>query len=68
MNQAGDHDHVETTVGFDDETPDVHDCRVTGCETGEMAGFHQVLSHADCGYNAARDTQYLKDNCLIVML
>ena len=67
VNQAGDHDHVEKTIPYTDRTPDNIASRVTGSERATNAwGFSQVLAHADIDYNAARKTQYLKDNHLIV--
>ena len=65
VNQAGDHDHVEKIIPYTDVTPDGAAGRVTGSERAEGWGFHQVLAHS-LGYNAARKTQYLKDNHLIV--
>ena len=67
VNQIGDHDHFEYTIAYDDGTPDDNAGRVTGSEIGKSAwGNRQVLSHAGLRYNAARKTQYLKDNHLIV--
>ena len=64
VNQAGDHDHVEKTIHYNDKTPDKIVGRVTGKERSEGWGFHKFLAHDDLQYNAARKTQYLKDNCL----
>ena len=66
VNQAGDHDHIEKIISYTDTTPD--DCagRVTGRERAEGWGKHQFLAHSHLDYNAARKTQYLKDNHLIV--
>ena len=66
VNQAGDHDHVEETIPYTDDTPDDTAGRVTGSARADGLGNHQFLSHADLDYNAARKTQYLKDNHLIV--
>ena len=67
VNQAGDHDHFEKTIRYTDTTPDVYISRVTGSDmAGRERGYTQYLSHADLGYNAARKTQYLKDDHLIV--
>ena len=67
VNQAGDHDHVEKIIRYNDETPDRVAGRVTGSERATHAqGFTHFLAHTDLGYNAARKTQYLKDNHLIV--
>ena len=67
VNQAGGHDHVEQIVYYTDEIPDKYASRVTGSERATSGwGKPQFLAHADLGYNAARNTQYLKDNHLIV--
>ena len=67
VNQAGDHDHVEKIIPYTDKTPDENAGRVTGSErVKEGLGVPQFLSHSHLGYNAARKTQYLKNNSLIV--
>ena len=67
VNQAGDHDHVEKIIPYTDKTPDENAGRVTGSErVKEGLGVPQFLSHSHLGYNAARKTQYLKDNSLTV--
>ena len=68
VNQAGDHDHIEKTIHYNDETPDIilYANRVTGRERAKDGwGKHQFLCHTDLGYDAARNTQYLKNNHLI---
>ena len=64
VNQVGDHDHVEKTIHYTDRTPDDTAGRVTGLERAEGWGFHQFIAHNELQYNAARQTQYLKDNTL----
>ena len=66
VNQAGDHDHIEHTIPYNDETPDDIAGRVTRGERSEGWGEHQFLPHSDLEYNAAKKTQYLKDNHFIV--
>ena len=67
VNQAGDHDHVEKITSYNDDTPDKYAGRVTNGERSIYGwGKHQFLSHADLGYNAARKTQYLKVNYIII--
>ena len=67
VNQVGDHGHVEYTIPYDDSIPDEAAGRVTGSERATNAlCFSQFLSHSHLGYNAARNTQYLKNNYLIV--
>ena len=67
VNQDGDHDHVEWTAPYNDDTPDDSAGRVTGNkERAGGWGYPQFLAHTDLGYNAARKTQYLKDSIIIV--
>ena len=66
VNQAGDHDHIEKTVQYNDETPDDVAGRVTRRERSRGWGDPQFLPHSDLKYNAAKKTQYLKDNHFIV--
>ena len=67
VNQAGDHDHVEETIAYNDVTPDGVAGRVTGRERAtNTRGLLNFIAYTDVGYNAARNTQYLKDNHLIV--
>ena len=67
VNHAGDHDYVEQTIPYNDVTSDRAAGRVTGSERATNArGIPQVLAHSHLGYNAAKKTQYLKDNHLIV--
>ena len=67
VNQAGDHDHIEKTFQYNDETQD--DSAAGRVTMGEMSlgwGFHKFLPHSNLEYNAAKKTQYLKDNHFIV--
>ena len=66
VNQAGDHDHIEMIVSYNDMTPDNYTSRVTGSDNIIAKYGKEFISHADLGYKAARKTQYLKDNHLIV--
>ena len=66
VNQAGDHSHVEETNCYNDETPDSSAGRVTNNKGSCGWGFHQFLAHTHLEYNAAKQTQYLKDNIIIV--
>ena len=66
VNQAGDHDHIEYTMQYNDETPDNTAGRVTMGERSRGWEFHKFLPHSDLEYNAAKKTQYLKDNHFIV--
>ena len=66
VNQAGDHDHIEKTFQYNDETSDVGAGRVTSGERSDGWGFHEFLPHSDLEYNATNKTQYLKDNHFIV--
>ena len=66
VNQAGDHDHIENTIPYDDKTPDISAGRVTNRERSGGWGVHQILAHTALPYNAIKKTLYLKDNYLIV--
>ena len=66
VNQAGDHSHVGITTPYNDKTPDNSAGRVTGKERGEGWGQPQFLALTDLQYNAAKKTQYVKDDIIIV--
>ena len=67
INQAADQSHVERTIVYNNELRDNADCRVTGKDTRSVGwGYQRVLAHSDLNYNAAKNTQYLKDNIIIV--
>ena len=66
VNQDGDHDHVEKTIPYNDDTPDDSAGRVTDEERAIGWGNSIFLAHTDLGYNAARKTRYLKDDIIIV--
>ena len=67
VNQDGDHDHVEKTFPYNDETPDVNARRVTGNKERAIGrGFPQFLAHTDLGYNGAKKAKYLEDDIIIV--
>ena len=68
VNQAGDHDHIEHTIPYNDETPDDTACRVTRGERSDGWGVYQFLPHRNLEYNATRKTQFLKGNHFIVLL
>ena len=66
MNQAGDHDHIEENITYNDRTSGENAGRVTSSERSRGWGKHQFLAHSDLKYNAAKKTQYFKDNHLII--
>ena len=66
VNQDGDHDHVEKTIHYNDKTRENYAGRVTDKARARGWGKHKFLAHTDLGYNAARKTQYLKDDIIIV--
>ena len=66
VNQAGDHNHIEKIIPYDDQTEDDTAGRVTSGERSAGWGEPQFLAHSDLEYNAAKKTQYLKDNQLII--
>ena len=66
VNQAGDHDHVEMIITYNDKTPVGCAGRVTSGDWSKGWVHSQFLSHSDLEYNATTKTQYLKDNHLII--
>ena len=66
VNQAGDHSHDEGTIPYNDETEDIYAGRVIAKERTKGWGFSKFLAHTDLEYNAAKKTQYLKHNAIIV--
>ena len=66
VNQDGDHDHVEKTIPYNDETPDDSAGRVTGKNWASGWGLCTFLAHAHLDYNRAKKTQYGKDGVIIV--
>ena len=65
VNQAGDHNHIEKTVTYNDQTPDRIATIMTDMERAKGRGF-QFLAHSNLEYNAVKKTQYLKNNHLII--
>ena len=67
VNRAGDHDHFEKTIIYNDKTPNINAGRVTGKERSNCGwGVHKFLAHTALPYNTVEKTQYLKDNHLRV--
>ena len=65
VNQAGDHDHFERIIEYNDMTPDLGAARVT-IGKSRAWGYFKFLAHSNLKYNALKKTQYLKDNHFIV--
>lgn len=65
LNQRGDYNHHQKVVRFTDDTPMAVCSRVL---TGDMAkegnGPTQFISHPNISYNADKDTEFLKNDCL----
>ena len=67
VNQDGDHDHVEETIHYTDETADDDTAgRVTGKNMAYGWGFAEFLPLANLGCNHAKKTQYKKNGVIIV--
>ena len=66
VNQAGDYSHIENTIPYNDETPEVNAGRVVGKKRANRWGFHEFIAYTDLEYNAKNKTQYLKDGIIIV--
>ena len=68
VNLARDNDHHEMTVNYTDETPDSSAAKVTDKERSTSWGKYQFLSHSLLGYNAARNTEYLRGDTLRIRI
>ena len=68
VNQAGDHSHFEDSIIFNKKTPKEYQAeRVTRGEiSGKGWGKQNYISHQQLRYNSVRNTQYMKDNFIIV--
>ena len=55
LNQRGDHGHVVAHLSRSG---------ITSGSTGHKEISKRFIAHSELGYNAAKDTQYLKDDCL----
>ena len=65
VNQAGDHSHIEKTIPYNEKTKDNYASRVIGDEVCSNGwGYHTFIAHTALAYNAAKKTQYLKDNII----
>ena len=69
LNQRSDRGHHQKVIKFTDDTPATVSSRVVN---GEMAkegnGPTQFIPHADLSYNAEKDTEYVRDDCLKVRI
>ena len=66
VNQAGDHSHDEGTIRYNDGTPTDTAGRVIGKERARGWGKQKFLAHMGLEYNAEENTQYMKDDIIIV--
>ena len=66
VNQAGDTTHSEQKISYNDKTPVGTADRVIGKKSATGWGFRKFLAHTDLEYNAERNTQYMKDDIIIV--
>ena len=68
VNQAGEN-HLEKINHYTDQTPDSGAGRRTyGSDTAMAWGFPKFLPHTSLGYSAARNTQYLLEDCLRIQI
>ena len=68
LNWQRDEDHVITTVSFKN-TPTICKERVTSEERAESGiGYGQFLAHSSLSDGAAKDTQYLRNDCLCLQV
>ena len=65
VNQSVDHRHFSETIHYTNMTPHSTAGRVVGAERARRGG-NILLPHSIMGFNHAKNTQYLKDDCLII--
>ena len=65
LNQRREEEHWAKTIPFDDGSDDEASSRVTG-RGRAMTGFGSstFIPHSALGYNSAKNTEYLRDDCL----
>lgn len=69
VNQLENKNHYEKTFQFDSNTPKQDTVRVTNGERSKGGwGLAKLLAHDKLGYNASKNTQYLKDGIIIVRI
>ena len=69
LNQRGDRGHYQKVIRFTDDTPAAVCNQVKEAEMAkEGNGPTQFISHADLTYNAERDIEFLRDDCIKVRL
>jgi len=68
VNQAGKDNHREKVIPYTDNVPDRAAGRVTDRERSAGQGFLQFLPHSSLGYNAAKNTQYLRGDSLQIRI
>ena len=68
VNQAGKDNHQERVIHYTDQTDDNTAGRVTDSERSAACGFPQLLPHSSLGYNAAKNTQYLRGDSLRIRI
>ena len=66
LNQRSEEEHCEEdTVIFDDSVERKYKGRVTGCDRALSGwGYNKFMAHRTLGYNFAKNTEYLKNDCL----
>ena len=65
VNQLEDKEHYTHANSYTDITPDDRASRLTAREQALGWGQQQFMSHAELGFNRAKNCQYLRDDCLI---
>ena len=65
LNQREEEDHVVMTTHMDDRTSDACSGRVIGRERNVVGkGIGTFIAHSALGYNSAKSTEYLRNDCL----
>ena len=65
LNQRREEEHMERTICFDDNAGSKYKSRVTGRFRAVNGwGYSKFIAHSALGYNSAKNTEYLRNNCL----
>jgi len=65
LNQRTEERHMGRIVGFSDRKSDKATGRVIGSEVAKRGIiFYEFIAHRSLGYNSAKNTEYLRDDCL----
>ena len=66
VNQAGDDNHHETTINYNDQTPETSAGRVMDKERASSWGHGQFIPHTSLRHATASNTEYLRNDSLVI--